>query len=236
MRRRTYLRDQNPVAALDAHGHPLAVLVERAGADGKHLALVELLDARLGQEDAACRLGLGLDALHQHAVEQRDEGLDGADRGGLGDRNKHRLACISSNIGLFALELQQVRVERQGHNPPRMDIWMATYHFDGLRSWSRKRSTELAASLDVERFLGRGWVEAFRRGRIDGATLKLKLFELHRIIGGSTFFLPAAEPRFSRRTADAATSYWPIGLEIWYLLRPNSGAPRCKHLCYFGLV
>lgn len=82
-RKATYLRDQHPVPRRDAHGQPVALLVEQARADGQDLGLVELLDARLGQEDAAGGLGLGLDALHEHAVEERHEGADGADRGGL---------------------------------------------------------------------------------------------------------------------------------------------------------
>lgn len=69
----TNLGDQDAVASSAAHGHALAVLVQAAGADGENLGLVELLDARLGEEDAAGRLGLGLDALHEHAVEERDK-------------------------------------------------------------------------------------------------------------------------------------------------------------------
>lgn len=77
------LGNQDPVAGVDAHGDALAVLVKGAGADGQDLGLVELLDARLGQEDAAGGLGLGLDALHQHPVQQGDEGLDRSEGGGL---------------------------------------------------------------------------------------------------------------------------------------------------------
>lgn len=79
--------DQDAVAGSDAHRGPLAVLVQAAGADGEDLGLVELLDARLGQEDAAGGLGLGLDALDQDAVQEGDEGADGLERGGLnGDK------------------------------------------------------------------------------------------------------------------------------------------------------
>jgi len=78
-----YLRNQDPVSSSAAHGHAVAVPSEGAGADGQDLGFVEVLDTRLRQEDAAGCLGLGLDALDQHAVEQRDEGLDGADSGGL---------------------------------------------------------------------------------------------------------------------------------------------------------
>lgn len=78
-----YRGDQHPVASLHAHGQPLALLVQGAGADGEDLALVELLDARLGQEDAGRGLGLGLDALDQDAVQEGHERLDGSDGGGL---------------------------------------------------------------------------------------------------------------------------------------------------------
>jgi len=85
--RAAILGDQYAVALVDAHGHALAVLVQTAGPNRQHLGLVELLDARFGEEEAAGRLGLGLDALHEHAVEERDERLDGAERGGLEGRN-----------------------------------------------------------------------------------------------------------------------------------------------------
>lgn len=78
-----YLGDQDAVALADAHGQAVALLVEQAGADGEDLGLVELLDARLGEEDAAGSLGLGLDALDQDAVEEGREGADGANRSGL---------------------------------------------------------------------------------------------------------------------------------------------------------
>lgn len=66
----THLRNQNFVASLDRHLDAAAVPVEGAGSRGDDLGLVELLDAALGQEDAAGRLGLGLDALHEDAVEE----------------------------------------------------------------------------------------------------------------------------------------------------------------------
>ena len=77
------LGDEDAVASADAHGDALAVAGEGAGADGKHLGLIQLLDAGLGQEDAAGGLGLGLDPLHQHPVQQRHQRLDRADGGGL---------------------------------------------------------------------------------------------------------------------------------------------------------
>lgn len=78
-----YGRDQHPVTGLDAHGNPLALPVHTAGADGQDLGLVQLLDARLGQEDAGGGLGLGLDTLDQDAVQEGHEGLDRSDGGGL---------------------------------------------------------------------------------------------------------------------------------------------------------
>jgi hypothetical protein len=75
--RATKLGDQNLVAGLDGRSDALAIAVEATGTDGQDLGLVELLDGRLGQEDATGGLGLGLDALDQDAVEQRSKGLDG---------------------------------------------------------------------------------------------------------------------------------------------------------------
>lgn len=79
----SYLGDQDAVTDGNAHGYPGARPVEGAGPDGQDLCLVELLDARLGQEDAAGRLGLGLDALDEDSVQEGHEGADGANRGGL---------------------------------------------------------------------------------------------------------------------------------------------------------
>ena len=63
------LRDQDLVARL------------YAGADGEDLGLVELLDGSLGEEDAGCGLGFGLDALDEDAVEERRDAADGLDCG-----------------------------------------------------------------------------------------------------------------------------------------------------------
>ena len=73
------LRDQDLVAGLYAGGNALSILVEGTGADGEDLCFVELLDGRLGEEDAGCGLGFGLDALDEDAVEQRRDALDGLD-------------------------------------------------------------------------------------------------------------------------------------------------------------
>lgn len=72
----TELGNQDLVAGLDAERDPLAILVVEAGADGEDLALVELLDGAIGEEDAGGGLGLGLHALHEDAVEEGSERLD----------------------------------------------------------------------------------------------------------------------------------------------------------------
>ena len=77
----TELGDEDLVTGLDAQRYPLAVLVVEAGADGENLALVELLDGAVGEEDARGGLGLGLHALHEDAVEERCEGLDVLEEG-----------------------------------------------------------------------------------------------------------------------------------------------------------
>lgn len=77
--RATKRRKQNTVTDGHAHGDALAIAVQTTGSDGQDLGLVELLDARLGQEDAAGGLGLGLDALDKHAVQEGSEVADGSD-------------------------------------------------------------------------------------------------------------------------------------------------------------
>ena len=73
----TKLGNEDLVAGLHADSNAVARLVECAGADGENLGLVQLLDGCLGQEDAGCGLGLGLDALHEDTVEERRKGADG---------------------------------------------------------------------------------------------------------------------------------------------------------------
>lgn len=77
----TELRNQDLVAGLDAERDPLAILVVEAGADGEDLALVELLDGAVREEDAGGGLGLGLHALHEDAVEEGSERLDVLEEG-----------------------------------------------------------------------------------------------------------------------------------------------------------
>jgi hypothetical protein len=67
----TYLRNQNLVTRLYARRDPLSLLVNGTGSNGQDLCLVEL-----GEEDAGCGLGFGLEALDEDAVEERGNGLD----------------------------------------------------------------------------------------------------------------------------------------------------------------
>jgi hypothetical protein len=78
-----YRRNQHPIASLNARLHDLALLVETARANGQDSRLVQLLDGRLWEEDAAGGLGFGLDALDEDAVQERRQGLDGLESGGL---------------------------------------------------------------------------------------------------------------------------------------------------------
>jgi hypothetical protein len=79
----SYLGNENAVANGNAHGQALALLVQTTGSDGQDLGLVQLLNARLGQEDAAGSLGLSLDALDENAVQQGGQRADGSDGGSL---------------------------------------------------------------------------------------------------------------------------------------------------------
>ncbi|KAI6759256.1 hypothetical protein HG530_009936 [Fusarium avenaceum] len=77
------LRDQDTVTDGNTHGQSVALLVHSTRANGQHLGLVELLNAGLGQEDAAGGLGLGLDTLDEDTVKEGSKSSDGLDRGGL---------------------------------------------------------------------------------------------------------------------------------------------------------
>lgn len=73
----TVLRDEDFVTGLDAHEDALAILVKGARSDGQDVGLVEFLDARFGQEDAAGGASFGLDSLHQDSIEERHKRFDG---------------------------------------------------------------------------------------------------------------------------------------------------------------
>jgi hypothetical protein len=75
------LRNQHLVAGLYADGYPLSLPVVCAGAHCDDFRFVEFLDGCLGEEDACCGFGFGLEALHEDAVEERGDAADGFDCG-----------------------------------------------------------------------------------------------------------------------------------------------------------
>lgn len=79
----TYLRNQHLIPRRHARRDPPPLLVQPPGPHRQHLRLVQLLDAALRQEDAARRLRLRFDALHENTVEERGEGFDRFEGGGL---------------------------------------------------------------------------------------------------------------------------------------------------------
>src|SRR5438552_2446498 len=64
------LPDKDTVARLDVKRNPLPVVVETARSDSDDLSLERLLFGRVGDDDAALRLLLGLDSLDQDTVVQ----------------------------------------------------------------------------------------------------------------------------------------------------------------------
>src|SRR5215207_7054655 len=76
------LAEQDAVAGLHVERAELALVVQRAGADGDHLALLRLLLGGVGDDDAAGRLLFRCDAADQDAVVQGAEfhgaGLSGS--------------------------------------------------------------------------------------------------------------------------------------------------------------
>jgi hypothetical protein len=66
-----YLGKKHPVAHLDLHRHPLALVVELAVAHGDNLALGRLLLGGVGDDDATLGFLLTLQALDQDAIIQR---------------------------------------------------------------------------------------------------------------------------------------------------------------------
>lgn len=79
----SYLRNQHTVTLSYTHRHANAIFAQGTGSNGEDLGLIELFDTGLGQEDAAGRFSLGLDALDEDAVQQGNEGLYRSDRGSL---------------------------------------------------------------------------------------------------------------------------------------------------------
>lgn len=74
----TVLRDQHTIPFRHAHGYPFAIFVERTGTHGEDFCFIEFLDGGFREEDAAGGLRLGFDALDEDAVEEGDQGSDGA--------------------------------------------------------------------------------------------------------------------------------------------------------------
>lgn len=75
-------RKKHLVASFDAHGDDLALCSDSAGTGGDHMGLREGgLGRRAWEEQAGRRLGLGLEALDQHAVQEGHNALDRLDRG-----------------------------------------------------------------------------------------------------------------------------------------------------------
>lgn len=113
----TYLRNQDLVTGVDAHGETLAILVKEAGANSENLGLVLLLDAALREEDAGGGLGLGLDALDQDAVQEGSEVLDVAE-----DRLLTRkLAQLTSKKVVVAPLTEPEKVEGGRYSRPQLE-------------------------------------------------------------------------------------------------------------------
>lgn len=71
---------QNLVAGLDRGGDDLAILVGSTGTGGDNASFGERRrGSRGGKEETRRGLGLGLEALHQNAVEKRHDRLDRSD-------------------------------------------------------------------------------------------------------------------------------------------------------------
>src|SRR5207245_6980072 len=64
------LANEDTVAGLDVKRNPLTVVVQTASSDGYDLPLERLLLGRVGDDDAALHLLLGLDSLDQDTVVQ----------------------------------------------------------------------------------------------------------------------------------------------------------------------
>src|SRR2546425_1015896 len=64
------LADEDTVAGLDVERNPLAVVVKTTRSDGNDLPLERLLFGRVGDDDAALHLLLGLHSLDQNTVAQ----------------------------------------------------------------------------------------------------------------------------------------------------------------------
>ena len=98
----THLRYQNFIPSRNAHGHSLALLIERPWTDGEDFRLIQFLDRTLREEDPGCRLGFGLYALDEYPVEEGGKGGYGFEGGSLGGS--------SVSLGEFEIWTQRVKV------------------------------------------------------------------------------------------------------------------------------
>src|SRR6266508_1454099 len=121
------LRKEDAVPGLDVQRADLAVLQDLAVSDGDHLALDRLLLGRIGDDDAALRLLLLLDALHDDAVLQRpDLHVDFL----LLSREPPWRTARSVRSGCLALGCSDCQRRAYGnHRPPRVKrpLWSGRY-------------------------------------------------------------------------------------------------------------
>src|SRR5882762_4272342 len=91
------LAEQHAIAGLDVQGSLLAVLADRAFADGEDLALLRLLLGAVRDDEAAAANLLFLDPLDQDAVVQRVQG--GLQCLGHGADTSLCQGCVTVTIG-----------------------------------------------------------------------------------------------------------------------------------------
>merc|ERR1719420_407578 len=75
------LRNNDLVPNLDTHGYKATLFVQSARTNSNDHGLVDLLLCRVWQQNTARSLGLGLELLYQHAVQQGDKALDCSSHG-----------------------------------------------------------------------------------------------------------------------------------------------------------
>lgn len=75
-------RDQHTVAGPDTGSTVDTLAVDESWTDGENVGFVQLLNILLGDVDTRSGFCLGLDTLDEHAVKERDNGLDGLETGG----------------------------------------------------------------------------------------------------------------------------------------------------------
>jgi hypothetical protein len=95
----TYLRNQHLIPRRHARRDPPPLLIQPPRPHRQHLRLVQLPDAALRQEDPARRFRLRFDALYEDAVEERGEGFDRFEGGGLGGGVRWLVAVGGRGMG-----------------------------------------------------------------------------------------------------------------------------------------